>query len=241
MAAFRCPSCGHSQAVDEKFVGRNATCPKCKASATVVAESLAPTTPSSDSGGPVVHRKVGGPMGIDADLRNKESKLRREWIIVDDSRLPVGFHVAQTQGINTGKKYNGHSFDWLFTNRSVVFVRHESVSAFEIRHLTFDIWGDHVRTLTGSEIADHTLLDPGSTRDEFDFRDSPGSIEVDHQWNLYTENEAWAFYASITYMARVRTAAGKVIEAETDAIIREARRFTEQFSAEQLEPTTKKP
>jgi len=165
-------------------------------------------------------------MGIDAELRNEKSKLFREWIILDDPRLPLGFDVAKTQGLNTGKKYNGHSFDWLFKNRTYLVVRSEAITAFEIRHLTFDVWGNHFRTLTGTEIADHAVA---------------SAIQLDHTWNLYSDSEAWDFYASITYVARVRTAAGKVIEAETDVVLREARRFSEKFTVEQLEPSAKKP
>lgn len=165
-------------------------------------------------------------MGIDFEIRNEESKLFREWIILDDPRMPLGFDVEQTQGLNTGRYFNGHSHDILFRNRTYLVVRTEAICAFEVRHLTFDVWGNHFRTLTATEIADHAVA---------------STIQLDHKWNLYSENEAWEFYASITYIARVRTAAGKVIEAETDAVLREARRFSEKFTIEQLEPSAKKP
>ena len=92
--------------------------------------------------------------------------------------------------------------------------------------MTFDVWGDHVRTLTGSEISDR----------------QPASVmKLEHAWTLYSFNEAWEFYASITFIAQVRTAAGRVLKAETDVVLREARRFSEKFTAEQLEPSVKKP
>ncbi len=165
-------------------------------------------------------------MGIDFEIRNEESKLFREWIILDDPRIPLGFDVAKTEGLHTGRRFNGHTYDLLFKNRSHLVVRTEAIRAFEIRHLTFDVWGNHFRTLTGKEIADHEVA---------------STIQLDHTWNLYSESEAWEFYASITYVARVRNAAGKVIEAETDGVLREARRFSEKFTVEQLEPSAKKP
>jgi len=167
-----------------------------------------------------------GRMGIDKEITNKESDLRREWIFLDDPRLPIGFDLSKTKGIRTGKKFNGHTFDWLFETTTVLQVRDTPITALEVRHLTFDVWGEHVRTLTGTEIAD---------------RQPSEAITLEHTWNLYSDNEAWSFYASISFVAQVRTLEGRVIKAETDAVLREAQRFSEKFSVEQLEPTPKKP
>jgi len=164
-------------------------------------------------------------MGIDKDLPNKESRLRREWIFLDDPRLPVRFDLQKTEGIKTGKTYNAHSFDWLFKSKTALRISETAIAALEVRHLTFDVWGEHARTLTGTDIANRALDD---------------NFVLEHTWNLYSENEAWNFYASISYVAQVRTDEGKIIRAETDTVLREARRFSEKFSAEQLEPTPKK-
>ena len=49
MAVFTCPQCGHSQAVDDKHVGKNATCPKCKTQAVVQQAALiAEVSPTAD-------------------------------------------------------------------------------------------------------------------------------------------------------------------------------------------------
>jgi hypothetical protein len=45
MASFDCPRCGHFQLVDDKHIGRNATCPKCKARGVVQASMPASPPP----------------------------------------------------------------------------------------------------------------------------------------------------------------------------------------------------
>ena len=95
MAVFICPSCQHSQTVDDKHVGKAAACPKCKASSTVAQADNEPLSPAGpDDSRPTVLRMDGGEMGIDNELVNKESGLRREWIFLNDPALPVSFVVV---------------------------------------------------------------------------------------------------------------------------------------------------
>ena len=56
----------------------------------------------------------------------------------------------------------------------------------------------------------------------------------------YPENTAREFYASIAYIAQVRTKDGRVLKANTEAIIQEARKFSEKFSVSDLENTPEK-
>lgn len=99
----------------------------------------------------------------------------------------------------------------------------EPISALEVRFLLFDVWGNHIRTLSLTEVADIS-----STK------------SIEGKWNLFSENEAEEYYASIAYVARVRTRAGKVFEADPTPVIEEAKRFSKKFSAEGLEPNPPK-
>ena len=74
MALFTCPECGHSQAVDDKHIGKTATCPQCKAQGLVSRTEDLPEK-ALDSGGeePSIRRSQGGPLGIDLLLENKDS------------------------------------------------------------------------------------------------------------------------------------------------------------------------
>lgn len=93
------------------------------------------------------------------------------------------------------------------------------------RFLTFDIWGDHSRNLSATDIAD---MDAGSTK------------KFDGKWNIYSENEVTEYYASIAYIAQVRTKSGRVIKADPKVVLEEARKFSKKFAEGDLEPTPEK-
>ena len=62
------------------------------------------------------------------------------------------------------------------------------------------------------------------------------SKEIQGEWNVYSENEVEEHYASIAYVATVRTASGSIIRPDDEPVLAEATRFTERFSAEDLIP-----
>jgi Zn ribbon nucleic-acid-binding protein len=92
MAVFDCPECGHSQIVDDKHIGKTATCPQCRARGTV-AEAMESTVPSSAEcpAEPTVRKREGEPLGISGFLENDDSSLKREWVVIDDPRMTVRF------------------------------------------------------------------------------------------------------------------------------------------------------
>lgn len=148
----------------------------------------------------------------------KGSTLKREWIAVHDSTLPA--QLEGTPGVVTvyvSRQYGG---DYRYRTKFAVTTR-EAVRAFEVRFLTFDVWGEHVRTLRFEEVADIAA----NTRKE-----------VSGEWSLYSENDVEKHYASIGYIVRVRLAGGRVIDAPTDRVIEEAKKFSEKFTAAELEP-----
>jgi len=96
-----------------------------------------------------------------------------------------------------------------------------AIQAFEVRLLLFNVWGSHVGTLSASEIRD---LKDGAT------------YEQEYSWQLWSLTEGHEHHASIAYIARVRTADGRVLDADSAFILREAQRFTEKFTEADLEP-----
>ena len=97
----------------------------------------------------------------------------------------------------------------------------EPLTAIQVRFLTFDIWGNHVRNLEFHEIADIAAGEDAS---------------LSGTWSVYSENEVSEHYASIGYISRVRTKDGRVVEADTTPIVEEAKKFTRKFTAADLEP-----
>ena len=148
----------------------------------------------------------------------KDSSLNREWIVVHDPTVPVDLNG--TPGVVTvyvSKQYGG---DYRYRAKFTLTTA-KAVRAAEVRFLTFDVWGQHVRSLSFEEVSD---ISAGATKD------------LTAEWPLYSENDVEKHYASIGYVARARLDDGRVIEAPTETVVEEARKFSAKFSAEQLEP-----
>lgn len=152
---------------------------------------------------------------------NKESSLTREWITFHDPLLPAD--VLGTIGVKTVYESGRVSGDYKYSAKFTIDAR-EPISAIEVRFLLFDLWGEHIKTLSLSEVAD-----------------IQGSKEVSGRWRVYSENEVSEYYASIGFIARVRTQSGRVFQANTIPVLEEARKFSKKFTAESLEPKPEKP
>lgn len=151
---------------------------------------------------------------------NKESSLSREWVTAHDTRVPAD--IDGTAGISTiyvpGSGYSSGEYQYRGTFK---LTPRDSLTAIEVRFILFDIWGEFVKTLQTTLIADM----PAGVPREFDSR-----------WNLYGDHEASEYYASIAYVARIRTRTGRVFEADYDPIVFEARKINTRFAPEDLDP-----
>ena len=76
------------------------------------------------------------------------------------------------------------------------------------------------RTLSTTEIADI----------------GAGEKKLEGVWRMLSENECSEHYASIAYVSRVRTQAGRVHAGDTSKVLEEARKFSEKFAETDLEP-----
>jgi len=150
-----------------------------------------------------------------------KARLNLEWIVVDDPRLPVAF--ASVQGVRAVREPLEEKY-WYYAKFDVQLTE-DSITAWESRFLTFNVWGDHVRTLsyTKVHVVNHNEMALAS-----------GS------WYLGSKAEGEEHLASIGYIARVRTNEGKVLHADTELLLREAKRFSEKFTEEDLEPKSPK-
>lgn len=148
---------------------------------------------------------------------NKNSSLTREWITMHDPAMPLD--LVGTIGVTTAyvpdRVRGEYQYQAKFSVQATV-----PVSAFEVRFLTFDLWGQHVRNLVSDDVSDI----------------EPGTKEVDAQWRLYSENDCSRHYASIAYVSRVRTRDGRVLEADPAPVVQEAKKFSKKFTAADLEP-----
>jgi hypothetical protein len=179
---------------------------------------LVPATLCAQSAGPVrVERAGAGTMQTDLGLGvvlNQSSTLPREAVLIHDTRLPV--EIQQDVGIRTIYEDRGYRY-----STSIRLNPTEDLTAVEVRYVIFDVWGDKVRTLSLTEVSDMKAGVPK---------------ELKPRWNLYSESEAKPHYASIAYVARVRTAAGRVVYADPSPALAEALKFSKKFTAADLEP-----
>ncbi|MFC4348897.1 hypothetical protein ACFO5Q_13670 [Kordiimonas lipolytica] len=155
---------------------------------------------------------------------NKGSSLNREWIAINDADLPL--KIKGTPGVqaiyDAGKKYSNGSFKFV---AAYTVSADEELTAVEVRFLTFDVWGDHIRTLTATDVID---LKAGETK------------SLDGEWRVYSDNDIIEYYASIAYVAQVRTKDGRVLKANANAVLEEAKKFSAKFAMTDLEPIAEK-
>lgn len=182
-----------------------------------------PETPGSiaspETGTPkdqaTVTRAPGGPvttkLGYGIEV-NKGSTLQREWIAVHPPTLPAD--LVGTPGITTS-----HNERYHYDLKAQIKVT-APLSAIEVSVATFNVWGEHVRNLRAEEVVDI----------------EPGVHDYEWRWNVFSENEVSSHYASIVWISKVRTKAGKVVAADRATVIAEAKKLSDKFSPEDLEP-----
>jgi hypothetical protein len=152
---------------------------------------------------------------------NKNSSIQREWIVISDPSIPLDF-IGVTGVTTRFEQETEYSSSRYIFFADYTLVSREALVAFEVRFLTFDIWGRHERTLSGTEIIDLAVN---------------ATHRCESKWDLYSEHEASEYYASIAYVAQVRTAKGRVMYANNNRVLEVAREFSEKFSESDLEPT----
>ena len=149
---------------------------------------------------------------------NKGSSLRREWVAVHDNTMSVDFHG--TPGVKTIFKKGGRYSSGEYLYRAWYSIRvTEPVVAIEVRFVLFDVWGDRTKVLTATDITDLV----------------PGRHTMRSDWNIRSENEVSEHYASIAYVALVRTKAGEIQRADTDAVADLARKYMSNFTTDLLD------
>lgn len=79
--------------------------------------------------------------------------------------------------------------------------------------------GERTRALTATDIKDFP----------------PGDHPLVAEWNLHSENEASEHYASIGYVAAVRTKTGEVHRADAGAVTDAARKYMSDFTSDLLD------
>lgn len=147
----------------------------------------------------------------------RQSTLERVWVTVHDPLMPVDIRGTAGARTELARRTDGYSY------RADYFLDvKEPLSAVEVRFLLFDLWGESMRTLSDVEATDMA-----------------GEAEMGGEWSTFGDARPATLYASIAYVARARTKAGRIVEASPAtiaAVVAEARKLSPGFDEKRLEP-----
>jgi hypothetical protein len=149
---------------------------------------------------------------------NKESSLHRTWYVISDPACPVRMVTGlSAAGINI--KYRGERGFW-FTSDGLASARTD-VSAFELSAVLFDLWGDHLKTLSLVALQD---LRSGST------------ISLSDKFEWYaSDQDTTGYLTCVTYVRTVRLMDGKLWRADMRPILRKLGEIQLKASEEKLD------
>lgn len=175
---------------------------------------LAQSIQSTNYDGGTVVTEYRADTGFKPDKINEKSSLRRSWIVLNDASSPVKMAKA---GITI--RYNT-SDGFIYVQVGAIDVN-QKVVAIEIRHVLFDVFGNHMITLSSVEIED---------------RPAANSVELpDFFWRT-SEKDASQYLTDVVFIAQVRTADGKIWRPQSEALIRELDRIHLKVSDSELKP-----
>lgn len=224
MAQFDCPHCGHSQRVDDKYLGKEAACPKCKTRSEVVSSAFVmPPSPSSWSSpsrspSPPAYELLSAPGGAKELVLNKKSSLRRECQAIQHDSLPLQFIRAP---IVTASRISGSDSRVSYEAHVEVECVHAALRAVEIRYLIFNVWGEHMHTLAALEVED---MPPHSAH------------RFDHRWDPFLPADMDEYFSSLAFVARVLDSENNVTEVDSNVVVEAARTIASRFNASDVEP-----
>ena len=194
--------------------------------ATVVSAQQLKTAPPVKATTISIERYEGGSVVTDLGYNislNKKSSLKREWFVVRDENSPAS--IVGSAGVQvtykSGEKYSSGQYQYNVTYK---LRANEPIAAFEIRVHVLDVFGRLLKTLSASELVD--------------FSDSSS---FDGTWRIWSENEASEAFASVAYIAQVRTASGRVYEADRAAVFDQVRKVARRITEADLEPKREAP
>ncbi len=111
---------------------------------------------------------------------NKGSSLQRESVLFNDPSCPIQL-VA-------------NSMTWGYVDRTLQItsatqaIASQQVMALEVRHILFDVFGQHMRNLSNLDVRDF----------------QNGAVALKGTWRLFAENDASELLTTVSYVARVR-------------------------------------
>jgi hypothetical protein len=184
----------------------------------VVAQTTKTSTPLKPL---AMNRFEGTPIKTDLGFNitlNKGSSLKREWFVIVDENCPVV--IEDPAGVNVNYSPSSRTSPSEYQYSIQLKLRgKEPIAAVEVRVHVLDVFGRLLKTLSATEV--------------YDFDDLNGLAST---WRISNESEASEAFASVAYIAQVRTAKGKVYEIDKSAVFEQVRKVTKRITESDLEP-----
>jgi hypothetical protein len=152
---------------------------------------------------------------------NKGSSLQRRWFVINDPSCPVQLSGA---GISTVYQSSSIGGDYKYKATGSATAG-ETVTAFEVRYLLFDVWGEHTRTLSDTQVSDLgaqiALKDTGS-------------------WAAW-ENDVSEVFTVVSFVARTRRPDGTVWQYDAASLLQQVEKIKVTLTEKELAPERDKP
>lgn len=156
-------------------------------------------------------------LGYDIKL-NKNSTLHRSWVVLNDPTCPVQLYEA---GINT--RYGDREYNYVQVGTAETS---ESITALEVRYLLYDVFGEHMQTLSATKITE--LSANGSL-----------ALEDIGAWRAW-ENDVSNLLTVVAFVAQVRTGDGKIWRYQDKKIGEELNKIQLKVTIGTLDPSKEK-
>lgn len=140
------------------------------------------------------------PMKVDLGYSislNKNSSLNRISHFLNDDQSPIQLAESTIDVIYKSESRGG---EYQYSGRHS-FMNNGAIVAYELRHVVYNVFGERLSTLSEVKVAN--------------IGDEPGRRTYgDAKWRIFSENTASEAFMTVSYVANVRTASGKVWTAD---------------------------
>lgn len=153
---------------------------------------------------------------------NDGSSLQRKWYVLNDPQSPVEILKA---GITTSYKTSQYSGEYKYLAQGTATAK-EPVAALEIRYLLFNVFGDHMQTLSATVVSDIS---------------GEYSLAKSGTWRAWSENDVSEFLTAVSFVASVRTPDGRVWRYDPAKVLRQVEQIKVKLTEKELAPEQEKP
>jgi len=139
----------------------------------------------------------GGPVTTSTGIGGKvnaKSSLHRAWIVINDPGCPI-----QISGTGIQTRYEAGNFNFVAAGS---FNPSADTAAFEIRYVLYDLFGNHMITLSDTEVADWK---------------SGKTTALNGLWPA-SHDDVMGLLTVVTFVGRARSQDGKIWRCDPDAI-----------------------